>query len=98
MAEDIQTVHDIASREKAEVTVLFSNEPLLSLAIHARQTNVVQLIVDESDGMGQPPVAALRTLLPELPLTVLQTGGKAVTFPPVEITMQNRRPRPTPVP
>lgn len=98
VADDIQTVYNIASREKAEITVLFSDDPLLSLAVHARQTKAAQIIVDESDTAGQTSFAVLRSLLPDLPISVLQKDGKVVTFPPSEITTQSRRPHPTPVP
>ncbi|MBE6768037.1 MAG: hypothetical protein E7549_03900 [Ruminococcaceae bacterium] len=98
VAEDIQTVYNIATREGAEITVLFSDEPLLSLAVHARQTKAVQIVIDESNTAGRPTLAILRTLLPDLPITVLQKGGNAVTFPPSEITTQNRRLHPAPAP
>ncbi len=95
VAEDIQTVYNIASREKAEITVLFSDDPLLSLAVHARQTKAVQLIVDENDTTSQNAFVVLRTLLPDLPITVLQKGGNAITLPPSKVITQNHRPHPT---
>lgn len=98
VAEDIQTVYNIASREKAEITVLFSDDALLSLAVYARQTDAEQIVVDESDSTGENAFAILRNLLPDLPITVLQKSGKVVTFPPSEVITQSRRPRPTPVP
>lgn len=98
VAEDIQTVYNIASRAKAEITVLFSDSPLLTLAVHARQVKAVHIVVDECDSLGHTALDVLRTLLPDLPITVLQKNGQLLTFPPTEVTAQNRHPRPTLVP
>ena len=84
VADDIQTVYNIASREKAEVTVLFSDEPLLSLAVHARQIKAAHIVVDENGILGQQKLSVLRRLLPDIPVTVLQNGGESITFPPSE--------------
>ena len=98
VAEDIQIVYNIASREKAEITILFSDEPLLSLAVHARQIQATQIVTEESAAARPHTVSVLRRLLPDLPVTVLEKDGKVITFPPFEITTQNRRPHPTLVP
>ncbi|MBE6757355.1 MAG: hypothetical protein E7552_02240 [Ruminococcaceae bacterium] len=98
VAEDIQTVYNIASRAKATITVLFNDSPLLALAVYARQINAARIVVDENDTFGHAAFGVLRTLLPDLTITVLQKNGQLLTFPPTEITEQNRHPHPTPVP
>lgn len=82
IAKDIQTMYNIASRVGAEITVLFSNTPLLTLAVHAKQIDAAEVILDESDVTNTVFINALRELIPEIPLSVLQKDGVCITLPP----------------
>lgn len=81
-AENIQILHNIASGTGAEITVLFSDNPILTSAVFAKQLAATRVIVDESDLAGDVFFQTLRDLLPDVSLSLLQKDGKLVTFPP----------------
>ena len=99
VANDIETVYTIAAHEKADITILFSDDPLLTLAVHVRQIKATQLVLDERDIVGTNAVPLLRSLLPDVVITLLQKDGRSVTGPPTTpTTAQIRRQHQAPVP
>ncbi len=81
-AESIQILHNIVSGTGAEITILFSDSPILSFSVFAKQINASQVLIDEESINGKIQFHTLRDLLAEIPLSVLPKNGRLVTFPP----------------
>lgn len=84
VAETIQVVHNLSSAAGAQVTVLFSDSPALTTAVHAKQQNAAFLVCDRADMPGTAALGTLRELVPEITLSVLETDGRLITFPTVQ--------------
>ena len=82
-AESIQILHNIALGVGADVTVLFSDAPVLSFAVHAKQIDASEVVVDEREMNENTSLYALRDLLADIPLTVLENSGQFHTVPPL---------------
>ena len=80
-AETLQTLYNIAGRLGAEMTVFFNDDPALTGAVHARQTNAVHL-VSGSPGMESSRfLETIKGLLPELPVTMVDEHEQMMTIP-----------------
>lgn len=82
-AESIQILHNIAYGTGAEITVLFSDSPVLTFAVFAKQINAAEIVVDKAWMKGDVVFRTLRDLTPEIPLSVLDEDNQLVTFPPI---------------
>jgi len=67
--ERLQVLYNITERYSAELLVLFSDSPALTVAVTAQQKNVAHLVV------GTPQsglfIETVKALLPEVPMTVI---------------------------
>ncbi len=81
-AENIQVLYNAVTGTGAETTVLFSNSPILSFAVFAKQINASRAIIDEGTVNGEISFCTLRDLLADIPLSVLPKKGQLITFPP----------------
>ncbi len=82
-AESIQVLYNAVTGTGAETTVLFSNSPILSFAVFAKQIDASRVIVDEGTVNNEVSFGTLRDLLADIPLSVLPKNGQLVTFPPI---------------
>ena len=82
-AENIQILHNLISGTGAEITVLFSDSPILSFSVFAKQKHASHVIVDEDSLNGELVFRTMRDLLPEIPLSILSKNGQLVTFPAI---------------
>lgn len=82
-AESIQILHNIAYGTGAEITVLFSDSPVLTFAVFAKQINAAEIVVDKALMRGDVVFRMLRDLTPDIPLSVLDEDNQLVTFPPI---------------
>ena len=80
VAQNIQSLYNMATTIGAEITVLFSEERTRSLADYAKQIRAAHIILHTCDTAVNDMFGTLRQLLPEIPLTVLQTDGQLLTF------------------
>lgn len=84
VAETIQILHNISSGAGAQITVLFSDSPALTVAVHAKQQNAAFLIFDQSDMPGTMVFQTVRELVPEIAISILEPDGNLVTFPAMD--------------
>ncbi len=82
-AESIQILHNIACGTGAEITVLFSDTPVLTFAVFANQIHATEIVVDKTWIQGDVVFRVLRDLTPEIPLSVLHENNQLITFPPI---------------
>mgnify|MGYP002567567580 CR=1 FL=1 len=81
-AEVLQTLYNIAGRLGAEMTVLFNDSPLLTIAVHARQTNAAHIVGGSSPSSESSPfIETLKGLLPEIPISIVDEEEQIITFP-----------------
>lgn len=91
IAQNLQTLYNIAGRLGAEMTVYFNDEPALTAAVHARQTNAQHLV---SGAPGTDSTFFLETvkgLLPEIPISIVDPDEQMYTFPALAAAQQPQR-------
>ena len=80
-ADTLQTLYNIAGKLGAEMTVYFNDEPALTAAVHARKTNAVHIVSGSPGAQSTLFVATIKSLLPEVPLSVVDENEQMLTFP-----------------
>ncbi len=80
-AQALQTLHNISSKQGADMTVFFNESPAVTIAVHARQCGAVHLVSGTPGADNTMFLATLRELLPEIPLSLVDTDGQLITFP-----------------
>lgn len=84
VAETIQVVHNLSSAAGAQATVLFSDSPALTAAVHAKQQNAAYLLCDRADMPSTAALGTVRELVPEMTVSVLEADGQLITFPALQ--------------
>lgn len=82
-ARTLQVLYNISSQYGAEMTVLFNENPALTVAVHARQNKTCRLVIGQPGADGTLFMEALRGLLPDLPMAVVAPNGDYVTLSPL---------------
>ena len=77
----MQTLYNIAGKLGAEMTVYFNDEPALTAAVHARKTNAVHIVSGSPGAQSNLFVETIKSLLPEVPLSVVDENEQMLTFP-----------------
>ena len=80
-ADTLQTLYNIAGKLGAEMTVYFNDEPALTAAVHARKTNAVHIVSGSPGAQSNLFVETIKSLLPEVPLSVVDENEQMLTFP-----------------
>ena len=80
-ADALQTLYNISGKLGAEMTVFFNDEVALTVAVHARQSEVVHLVSGMPEADSNTFVGTIRELLPEIPLSLVDQDGQMFTFP-----------------
>ncbi len=84
-ADIMQTLYNLCAKYQAELTVLFHQNPVLTVAVTAKQTGAAHLICGTPVVAGHDFIAFIREILPKIPLSVIDADGSAVTFPPIAV-------------
>lgn len=80
--EELQILYNSTKRSGGEMTILFSRDTALTAAVAAKKLRAAHIV------SGVPRhtfVDEVRLLLPEIPWTVVDRSGRAVTFPPLPV-------------
>lgn len=85
VADEVQTLHNIASGLGVKMTVLFNEDPSLAVAIHAKQQQASYLVCDLSDPQSTLFLQTIRQLLPEATVVAMEKDGQTLTFPAVAV-------------
>ena len=80
-ADTLQTLYNIAGKLGAEMTVYFNDEPALTAAVLARKTNAVHIVSGSPGAQSNLFVETIKSLLPEVPLSVVDENEQMLTFP-----------------
>ena len=80
-ADTLQTLYNISGRLGAEMTVYFNDDPALTAAVHARQTNAMHIVSGAPGADSNLFIETVKGLLPELPMSIVDEDGHMVTFP-----------------
>lgn len=80
-ADALQTLYNISGKLGAEMTVFFNDEVALTVAVHARQSDVIHLVSGMPEADSNAFVETIRELLPDIPLSLVDQDGQMVTFP-----------------
>ena len=80
-ADTLQTLYNIAGKLGAEMTVYFNDEPALTAAVHARKTNAVHIVSGSPGAQSNLFVETIKSLLPEVPLSVVDKNEQMLPFP-----------------
>ncbi len=81
VADEVQTLHNISSGMGLTMTVLFNEQPPLTVAVHAKQQQAAYLICDLSGAQGTTFLQTVRDLIPETAVVALGADGQFMTFP-----------------
>ena len=92
-AEDLQILYNISAKLGADMTVYFSDEAALTVAVHARQTNAIQIVSGAPGTNSNLFIETIKGLLPELPLSIVDEDEHIVTFPGVATKVSQSSPR-----
>ncbi len=84
-AEIMQTWYNLCAKCKAELTVLFHENQALTVAVTAKQTGATHLVCDAPIVAGHDFVRCVRELLPDIPVSIVDTDNQLLTFPPLAI-------------
>lgn len=84
-ADVMQTLYNLCAKYRAELTILFHQNPALTVAITAKQTDAAHLICSTPAVAGYDFIAFLRETLPDIPLSIVEADGSIVTFPPCAV-------------
>ncbi len=92
-AEVLQILYNISAKLGADMTVYFSDEAALTVAVHARQTNAIHIVSGAPGANSNLFIETIKGLLPELPLSIVDEDEHIVTFPGVASTVSRSSPR-----
>lgn len=81
VADEVQILHNISSGLGLDMTVLFNEEPALTVAVHAKQQNAAYLVCDLSGAEGTVFLQSVRDIIPETAVVALGADGHPMTFP-----------------
>ncbi|HBT63404.1 MAG TPA: hypothetical protein DEB10_01920 [Ruminococcaceae bacterium] len=79
----LQNLYDTANSLGAEMTFYFNNNPALTVAVHAKKTETVHIVSGTPGADSNLFIEAIKTLLPHLPVSVVDADGRMYTFPTV---------------
>ena len=82
-SEFMQSLCDTAAAAGAEVDFLFSSEPMLTAAVHATKIGASHIVTGTPDANSNMFLETVKTLLPELPISVVDVDDRLYTFPPI---------------
>lgn len=80
-ASVLQNLYDTASSLGYEMTVYFNNDPALTAAVHASKTGAVHIVSGTPGADSNMFIETIKTLLPELPMSVIDADDRVFTFP-----------------
>ena len=80
-SEALQVLYNISAKLGAEMTVYFNDNPALTVAVHARQTNAIHIVSGAPGPNSNMFIETIKGLLPEIPLSVVDADEHLITFP-----------------
>lgn len=84
-AEIMQKLYNICVKHQAELTVLFHENPALTIAIAAQKAGAAHLLCGTPIVAGPDFIAFIREMLPNVPLSVVNADDTVITFPPLAV-------------
>ena len=91
-AEALQVLYNISGKLGADMTVYFNDDPALTVAVHARQTNAVHIVSGAPGATSNLFIETVKGLLPELPLSIVDADEHIVTVPGVPSQVSQHAP------
>lgn len=82
-SEALQVLYNISAKLGADMTVYFSDDPALTVAVHARQAGAIHIVSGAPGANSNLFIEMIKGLLPEVPLSVVDADEHMVTFPGV---------------
>lgn len=84
----LQELYNTANSLGAEMHFYFNSEPALTIAVHARKTGSEHIVSGEPDADSSLFIETLRGLLPDLPVSIVDSDGRIYTIPAVSPAKQ----------
>ena len=84
----LQELYNTANSLGAEMHFYFNSEPALTIAVHARKTGSEHIVSGKPDADSSLFIETLRGLLPDLPVSVVDSDGRIYTIPAVSPAKQ----------
>lgn len=82
----MQSLYDTASALGAEMTFYFNGSPALTAAVYATKHKAVHIISGSPGSNSNQFIETVKGLLPEIPVTIVDTDGQMFTFPKMPIS------------
>lgn len=90
-AKILQDLYDTANSLGAEMFFYFNSDPALTIAVHARKRGTVHIVSGKPGANSNMFIETIRGLLPQLPLSIVDSDERIITIPAVSTANQPSR-------
>lgn len=83
-AETVEKLYQTAKREKGEMAIYFSDDPILTVSAHIAKRKPITLVAGFPGEGSNNFVSAIHLLLPDIPISMVDTKGTIYNILPYE--------------
>ncbi|MDD2362706.1 MAG: hypothetical protein PHH84_07130 [Oscillospiraceae bacterium] len=85
----MQKLYDTANSLGAEMTFYFNSDPALTVVVHAKKSGATHIVSGTPGTDSTLFIETIKSLLPDLPITIINTDNRLYTFPAVYPTLHS---------